>query len=209
MTSTALTDDEVKKLLPLLSERVRATTDQDVENFRPPQTGIVEQVSSAWHHFVVGRRGVGKSMLLLTVAAQAEQAKRPLAYIDIETLRDNPYPDVLIRLLMELVGALGSNLGSIRTRGQRRARRRAQRALRELNRRLQTLLRDPQAALHQMSERAEKASRSHARGRFRGAAAGHGALATVDLGIENSASEETQIGRRGRVHQDQTGGSTS
>ena len=62
-----LSDAEITNLLPVLAERARAST-KTVAAFRPPSTGIVEQVAADWHHFVVGRRGVGKSMLLLTVA---------------------------------------------------------------------------------------------------------------------------------------------
>src|SRR5262245_49274484 len=102
MAVEALTDEEVARLLPILAARSRAS-DKTAGSFRPPRTGIVEQVAADWHHFVVGRRGVGKSMLLLNVEQFAADRGQPTLYIDMETLRDNPYPDVLVRLLIELV----------------------------------------------------------------------------------------------------------
>jgi hypothetical protein len=63
------------------------------------------------------RRGVGKSMLLLSVAKEARERGRPVAYVDVETLRDNPFPDVLIRLLIDITQALDNNLGSLRGGG--------------------------------------------------------------------------------------------
>ena len=114
-----LDDAAVARLLPILSERARAKEELSGA-FRPPQVGIVEQVGSNWHHFVVGRRGVGKSMLLLNVAESAVAKGQPVAYIDLETLRDNPYPDVLIRLLIELAGALQTTVAGAKGSGLKR-----------------------------------------------------------------------------------------
>ena len=116
--SDTLTDDEVTRLLPILAARARAT-EKTSAAFRPPRTGIVEQVAADWHHFVVGRRGVGKSMLLLNVAKHAADAGRPAVYIDLETLRDNPYPDVLVRLLIELAGESSDISGDSTPRSSR------------------------------------------------------------------------------------------
>src|SRR4051794_30249094 len=123
-----LSDEEVARLLPILAARARANA-KTAGAFRPPRTGIVEQVAADWHHFVVGRRGVGKSMLLLNVATRAAETGQPAVYIDIETLRDNPYPDVLLRLLIELVSELDRHLRESRRRSWQRwrARRRLKR----------------------------------------------------------------------------------
>ena len=105
----ALSDQQVADLLPILAERARATS-ETVDSFRPPRVGIVEEASSRAHQLILGRRGAGKSMLLLKVQARAVESGQPVAYVDLETLRDNPYPDVLISLLIELLDALRAQL---------------------------------------------------------------------------------------------------
>lgn len=90
-------------------------------------------------------------MLLRTVTRQARNSGHPVAFIDVETLRDNPFPDVLIRLLVELIDALVTNLGS--ASGHWNQRRKARRDLRRLRARLGKLLQDPQEAAHSLSER--------------------------------------------------------
>lgn len=153
----ALSDDEVTRLLPILTERARASS-KTADAFRPPRTGIVEQVGAGWHHFVVGRRGVGKSMLLLNIERSAVSAGQPAVYIDIETLRDNPYPDVLVRLLIELVRELDRHLGGIgRPFFKRRG---ARRRLRRLGERLDVLLRDPQQASYKLQDSHKRDRRS-------------------------------------------------
>jgi hypothetical protein len=167
--TSALTDDEVTRLLPILAARARAS-ERTASAFRPPRTGIVEQVAADWHHFVVGRRGVGKSMLLLNVAKHAAGIGQPAVYIDIETLRDNPYPDVLVRLLIELTTELDRKLRDHRWPSVTRYR--ARRRLKSLRTRLETLLRDPQQAHYRLTD-----STATRRQRRRG---GHGDVALSD-----------------------------
>lgn len=188
----ALTDEEVTRLLPTLAARARAT-EKTASLFRPPRTGIVEQVAADWHHFVVGRRGVGKSMLLLNVARHAAVKGQPAVYIDIETLRDNPYPDVLVRLLIELAGELDRKLREPHWPSRRRWR--ARRRLARLRVRLETLLRDPQQAQYQLSD-----STQSRRTRRRGAS-GKAALARSTASVAGQAStdqENSQSAASGR-----------
>lgn len=193
-----LTDDEVKRLLPLLSARSRAAQGTS-SSFRPPQTGIVELVASDWHHFVVGRRGVGKSMLLLTVKEHAAQRGQPAAYIDIETHRDNPYPDVLIQLLITLTATLEDNLKALKLKGGLRLwgrRRGARRQLRALRARLDGLLKEPQQAIHQLNEsnarRARRGRDATAKG---GVAPTPGVQLSAGVGVSASSSAETTSAR--------------
>ena len=69
----SLTDSQIAKLRPLLSRHARASQDAS-GSFRPPQVGIVEAVASGHHHFIVGRRGTGKSMLLRNVQIGAHDS---------------------------------------------------------------------------------------------------------------------------------------
>lgn len=104
----ALSDEQVVSLLPALAEAARADR-RTAERFVPPRTGILEETAARRHQFVFGRRGVGKSTLLRKI----ESLERPgleVIFVDIETLRGRPYPDVLIELLIELLAALERRL---------------------------------------------------------------------------------------------------
>jgi hypothetical protein len=104
-----LSDEQAAGVLEILAERTRAT-ERTAEAFVPPQVGIVQEAKARRHHLIVGRRGVGKSMLLLNVVAEARKEKVLVVYLDIETLRGIPYPDVLIRLLATLADSLIAQL---------------------------------------------------------------------------------------------------
>lgn len=187
-----LDDAAVARLLPILSERARAKEELSGA-FRPPQVGIVEQVGSNWHHFVVGRRGVGKSMLLLNVAESAVAKGQPVAYIDLETLRDNPYPDVLIRLLIELAGALQTTVAGAKGSGLKRLG--VKRSLKKLQKRLRVLLAEPAEASHSLTE-AQQRSRGRQLGfALRGGATGRAASAAANVGAEASSGSSSTTGR--------------
>ena len=100
-----ITDEDVAQLLPLLEEAARAQQ-QTIDRFVPPRVGIVEQAAARRDQFIVGRRGVGKTTLLLTVQQKASAGGTAVAFVDLETIRGIPYPDVLIHLLIELLKSL-------------------------------------------------------------------------------------------------------
>jgi ATPase subunit of ABC transporter with duplicated ATPase domains len=155
--AVAISDEEVRKLLPALSEAERAT-EATAERFVPPRPGILEEASARRHQLVFGRRGVGKSTLLHRVAAGGRESGRAVIFIDVETLRRRPYPDVLIELLKELFDHLDERLREEGWLEQWR-RRRLLRRLRELADAMRLLLQEPQAAEHAVRS---LRSRSHA-----------------------------------------------
>src|SRR3712207_7002212 len=62
----------------------------------------------------LGRRGVGKSSLLRKIESTGGPTDSVVVFVDIETLRDRPYPDVLIELLIELLAGLREDRKSTR-----------------------------------------------------------------------------------------------
>lgn len=106
---TELSDGQVAEILEVVAERARAS-ERIAESFIPPHVGIVEETAARRHQLVVGRRGVGKSMLLLNVVSAAEDSNELAIYMDLESLRGIPYPDVLIRLVAELATRLRNQL---------------------------------------------------------------------------------------------------
>jgi hypothetical protein len=149
-----LTDEQVERLLPALAEAARATQ-ASVERFVPPRRGIVEEVAARAHQFVLGRRGVGKSSLLRKIEETTRGRGMPVVFIDLETLRGVPYPDVLIRLLVTFLDVLG---GQLKGREQSRWTAERWRLLklrlrgRRLRRQLEKLLEAPQSAEHTVKE---------------------------------------------------------
>jgi hypothetical protein len=138
--------EDVRRLLPALEEAARANQ-HTVERFVPPRTGIVEQVSARRHQFVLGRRGVGKTTLLRVVEQAATQGGSAVAFVDLETLRGIPYPDVLINLLIRVLGALRKpirNLGRDQSLKRHVGFFRVNRSIRRLERELHRLLGEPQ-----------------------------------------------------------------
>ena len=155
---TALSDDVVVRLFPAFEEAARASQGT-VDRFIAPRVGIVEQAMAGRHQFILGRRGVGKSTLLRKIESEAGASGNAITFIDLETLRGIPYPDVLLHLLIELLGLME---GRLKAHGRRvslrrmRSRRVASQVAR-LRSELQLLLSEPQSA-----EIVVKRLRSHA-----------------------------------------------
>lgn len=84
-----LSDDEVVALLPAFEEAARANQ-RTIDRFVEPRIGIVAQTLSRHHHFVLGRRGVGKSTLLRKVEAEAQAMGSAVISMDLETVRSIP-----------------------------------------------------------------------------------------------------------------------
>jgi hypothetical protein len=141
-----ISDDQVVKLLPALAEAARADR-STAARFVPPRTGILEETASRRHQFVFGRRGVGKSTLVRKVESLGADGPGDVIFVDIETLRGRPYPDVLIELLIEILDKLEGRLrGKAGRVDLNRSRRRARRQLRKLTETMRRLLNEPQIA---------------------------------------------------------------
>jgi Cdc6-like AAA superfamily ATPase len=147
--TSGISDEDVAILLPALAEAERAT-DETAARFVPPRPGILEEVSARRHQFVYGRRGVGKSTLLRRVAAGGSENNRAVIFVDIETLRGRPYPDVLIELLKELLDHLEERLRADGRYWSWR-RRKLRTRVRDLSEAMSLLLEEPQQAEHTVS----------------------------------------------------------
>ena len=156
--SGPIKDDAVAPLLVILAERTRAS-ERTVTSFQPPHTGLVEEAGARRHQLVVGRRGVGKSMLLLNLMARAREENQLVVSLDMESYRDIPYPDVLIRVLAELAGQLVTQLRSEQApiRGWR-----LRRSLSQLGRQLGDLLEQPAETRTTLVRESEKSANASA-----------------------------------------------
>lgn len=183
-----LSDDQVVKLLPALSEAARAD-EESAHRFVPPRVGIVEVAAARRHQFILGRRGVGKSTLLLRVAQKALAQHSVVVYIDLETLRGRAYPDVLIELLVTLLDELLRQLRGLGTPRSMGAHWLARRELRALRAEFTDLLQQPQSMEHTLRRSRARAKRrgAGAEGKIAGGAK-DGVTAGLKLHGERSAS---------------------
>jgi hypothetical protein len=187
-----VSDEQLPKLLAALAEAARADQ-RTADRFVAPRIGILEETAARRHQFVLGRRGVGKSTLLRKIQSQ-EQIESNVVFVDIETLRSRPYPDVLIELLIELLTGLGERLRpDVWYRiDQRIERATPRRKLKRLTAILRRLLAQPQIAQRTVRELQSKGAEASAGllGGFR--YRGQGAKGGVS-GHRKKDTEETSV----------------
>jgi len=164
----AISDEQLPALLAALAEAARADQ-QTAARFVPPRIGILEETAARRHQFVLGRRGVGKSTLLRKIESSGDAAETVVVFVDIETLRDRPYPDVLIELLIELLDGLRARLkpDAWYRIDQRVARFRVRQRLSTLTATLRRLLAQPQVAQRTVRELQSRASGASIKGGLR------------------------------------------
>lgn len=96
----SLGSPELIELNTLIEENIRVGRGQppiyvDVSN-------NLSRILAKQNHVVFGRRGSGKSTLLLSAKAQAEKRGVLCIYFDSELIKENPYPDIVISILVEV-----------------------------------------------------------------------------------------------------------
>ena len=109
-----LNSPQVDRLVTLVEEATRATRDTP-RHFIEPARGTLARAKSRRHHIVFGRRGSGKTSLLRKASADLTLQRTPIAFIDLEAFKGHAYPDVLLSVLIETLGAFDSWLGTAGT----------------------------------------------------------------------------------------------
>jgi len=94
-----LNSNEMRVLSQTVEEAARSTK-EGVKHFVEPAEGTLNRATSKRHHIVFGRRGSGKSSLLLKAAADLTVDRRPIAYVNLEAFKGHSYPDVLLSVLI-------------------------------------------------------------------------------------------------------------
>jgi len=90
---------EIDELATLVEEGARATS-QNIVRFIEPAPGTLRRAKSKRHHLIFGRRGSGKSSLLLKAGDELEKENHPIAIVDLEPFKGHQYPDVLLSVLI-------------------------------------------------------------------------------------------------------------
>ena len=89
----------IDALATFVEEGARATS-QNIARFIEPAPGTLRRAKAKRHHLIFGRRGSGKSSLLLKAGDELEKANHPIALVDLEPFKGHHYPDVLLSVLI-------------------------------------------------------------------------------------------------------------
>lgn len=100
MPNTLLESEKITALSIRIEESTRASEDT-IPRFVEPASGTLDRAKSRRHHIVFGRRGSGKTSLLKKAASDLTLSRRPIAYVDLESFKGHPYPDVLLSVLIK------------------------------------------------------------------------------------------------------------
>lgn len=111
MPEINLDSREIDKLATLVEEAARAAR-KTITWFVEPGRGTLRRATSSRHHIVFGRRGSGKTSLLLKAASDLSSEGCPTAYVDLEKFKGHQYPDVLISVLIAAFEAFADALQS-------------------------------------------------------------------------------------------------
>lgn len=127
-----LGDRKLDRLISLIQDSFRVRP-----NHNPVYVNVgnhYSRISAKQHQIIFGRRGSGKTCLLVHYFKQAQRDNVFPIYIDADEVKRLPYPDILIRLLLSILEGLPSGR---RTRPQQflmRPQRLAERYVDELKR---------------------------------------------------------------------------
>jgi hypothetical protein len=100
MSNLLLSSEKITTLSIRIEESTRASEDT-IPRFVEPASGTLERAKSKRHHIVFGRRGSGKTSLLKKAASDLTLNRCPIAYVDLESFKGHPYPDVLLSVLIK------------------------------------------------------------------------------------------------------------
>src|SRR5437868_926107 len=84
--SDVLNSQQMAELCAIVEEAARSTR-EGVKYFVEPAGGSLRRAMTRRHHTLFGRRGSGKSSLLLKVAADLTVDRRPIAVVDLEPFK--------------------------------------------------------------------------------------------------------------------------
>lgn len=101
-----LADLRLKKLVSLVQDSFRVRENHDPEYI--DIAGHLNRVWSRQHQIIFGRRGSGKSCLLVHAHRNARIIPVLSVYLSVDVIKKLTFPDILIRLLLTLFRRLGS-----------------------------------------------------------------------------------------------------
>jgi hypothetical protein len=99
---SSLDDPRITLLLDLLSSRSRTSEAQPSLRYIKDVVGNVNAVMAPRHHIIFGRRGVGKTVLMVEAKALLEQDKRLTFWFNLQALRHYGAPGAFLAIAERL-----------------------------------------------------------------------------------------------------------
>lgn len=99
-------DSRCSDLINLVSARSRVSNAQPSLAYVPDARANLAAVTAARHHLVFGRRGAGKTALLVEAKQELERAGAVTSWVNIQTYRREPAQRVVLYVLNEMLTAL-------------------------------------------------------------------------------------------------------
>lgn len=99
---TSLADKRVTELVALVSARSRVSAAEPSLIYVPNARGSLSAVTAARHHLIFGRRGAGKTALLVEARRSVETSGAAAAWVNIQTYRREPGPRVVLYTLSRI-----------------------------------------------------------------------------------------------------------
>lgn len=105
---TSLSDGRVTELVALLSARSRVSAAEPSLNYVPNAKASMSAVTAARHHLIFGRRGAGKTALLVEAKRTAEKNGAITTWVNIQTYRREAPQRVLLYIVSRVLEGLVS-----------------------------------------------------------------------------------------------------
>jgi AAA ATPase domain len=85
---SSVSDEKVTRLIELLNERSRTSEQQPSLSYIPDAASNLRIALTRRHHLIFGRRGVGKTALLLEAKTQIERTGAMAVWVNMQSLRE-------------------------------------------------------------------------------------------------------------------------
>lgn len=154
-----------------------------VARFKELRPGLADKLGAKRHHLLTGRRGTGKSTLLVVVRERLKAKGIGVATVDMERFKGREFPDVLIEILVALIGEIVPQFEISRRLPKDVWLRIEARSLRRV---LNRTLNDPQQFMKRYEKSTGKSVKSS--GSFGATAQTHGAHVAGNVGASRASS---------------------
>jgi hypothetical protein len=104
--TTGVSDPRATDLIRLISARSRVSLAQPSLAYVRDAQANLSAVTAGRHHLVFGRRGAGKTALLVEARSQLKDEGALTPWVNVQTLRNEPPSRVVLYILEELVSAV-------------------------------------------------------------------------------------------------------
>jgi hypothetical protein len=109
-------DHRVDELIRLISARSRVSSVEPSLIYVPDARASLSTITASRHHLVFGRRGAGKSALLMEARRKVLDEGAIISWTNVQTLRNESPQRIFLFILADLVGAIIAGQKSVSAR---------------------------------------------------------------------------------------------